>query len=108
MRGRVYDHIQDLMPVWADWNPDRTPLPDPPTRQTFLGVCGDLPPDAQECLVMPHGQTHRSECAPSIDGLSRGLRYRLDALFFSPRSATRAAPPSQPSAPASDAPTTPQ
>ncbi len=104
MCGHAYDHILELVAVWAEWNPDRTPLVGKPTRRDFLGVCGDFPPDAQECLVMPYGKSHRTECAPSIDGLSRTQRYRLDALFFTPRSAT----PAEPAAPSDGVPTTPQ
>jgi hypothetical protein len=88
--GRAYDHISALADAWTDWHPDREPLADVPSRQTFLATCGDLPDGAQLCLAMPYAKTHRAECVPVLEALPRRETSRLDALFLRSVPATSA------------------
>jgi len=53
----------------------------PPDREPFLEACNDLPPEVQECLVLPYALAHRVECQTRKDSLDPEVRARIRALM---------------------------
>ncbi|NOY94365.1 MAG: hypothetical protein GXP55_24575 [Deltaproteobacteria bacterium] len=53
----------------------------PPDREPFLEACNDLPPEVQECLVLPYALAHRMECQTRKDSLDPEVRARIRALM---------------------------